>query len=109
MATTLAERLGVKIVNNVTLQPYRGWISKQDQDYTIRELQCGKCHAVIAVEVTEHPASVDLVWPHKIICREDGHLLAPRTLGEDANMVCAGRGATKDEATSYLKKYLAEE
>lgn len=107
---TLAERLGIGVSNNVRLPVSRNWMTKQDTDFTIREMRCGRCNFILAVEVTEHPASVDLVWPHKVLCSEHGHILAERSktadgIWEDANVVCVGRGATFDEAKLYLERY----
>jgi len=107
---TVAQRAGLSDnCQNLVLPADRHgfWWTKVGEgvDYTIRELQCGTCKEVLTVILTEHPASVDLVWPHKIICTSQGHILAKRQTGEDANMTCHGRGVTLKEATTYLEKY----
>jgi hypothetical protein len=81
-----------------------------DRDYTIREIKCEMCGTLLAGLVIPDEHEGTFVWPFKVLCGSKGtHSLIPRTLGENANVICYGRSAREYEVKKFLEPYALPE
>lgn len=76
-----------------------------DRDYTIREIRCDKCGAMLVGLVIPDEHQAKFVWPFTVSCQPPVHVLQVRDPGDPANTTCFGRAARQYEVDKFLEPH----
>lgn len=105
---SLSKEMGLNAPENHVLLPPESKRRMWDRDFTIREIRCDVCQAVLCSIVIAEEHEADLIWPLDVFCSGSGktHTLVPKgAAGPPAKVSCNRRAVQEWEAKKYIEQY----